>query len=48
MAIDNVNGNLTAFIKVTNGVNTKKYGTYYVKYDVSDSNGNKAIEGVER
>ncbi|MDQ7863116.1 DUF5011 domain-containing protein [Peribacillus frigoritolerans] len=36
-AKDNADGNLTSKIKVTGTVNTKKKGTYILKYTVTDS-----------
>lgn len=41
-ATDNVDGNLTAAIAVTNSVNTRVPGTYVVTYSVSDAAGNVA------
>ncbi|MGE7587000.1 immunoglobulin-like domain-containing protein [Peribacillus sp. NPDC101480] len=41
-AKDNVDGNLTSKIKVTGTVNTKKKGTYTLKYTVTDSSKNAA------
>lgn len=40
---DNIDKNLTPIIDTTN-VDTSKEGTYVVTYNVTDSNGNKAIE----
>ena len=45
-ATDNYDGDVTGKIKVTSNVDTKKVGTYTVKYNVTDSNGNKATEVV--
>ncbi|MBP0726468.1 DUF5011 domain-containing protein [Bacillus sp. RG28] len=42
-AYDNVDGNLTSFIKVSGNVNTKKRGTYSLTYIVTDKSGNQAI-----
>jgi len=39
-AVDNVDGNITSKIVVTNGVNINKVGTYTVKYEIRDSAGN--------
>ncbi|WP_081108885.1 immunoglobulin-like domain-containing protein [Peribacillus simplex] len=39
-AKDNADGNLTSKIKVTGTVNTKKKGTYTLKYTVTDQSGN--------
>ncbi|ASS95827.1 immunoglobulin-like domain-containing protein [Peribacillus simplex] len=41
-AKDNADGNLTSKIKVTGTVNTKKKGTYTLKYTVTDSSKNAA------
>lgn len=41
-AKDNADGNLTSKIKVTGTVNTKKKGTYILKYMVTDSSKNAA------
>ncbi len=41
-ALDDVDGNLTAFIITTTNLNTQQVGTYYVRYNVSDNNGNSA------
>ena len=43
-ATDNVDGNITANIVVTNPVNTSVVGTYTVRYNVSDAAGNTAME----
>ena len=45
-AIDNIDGDLTASIVITGGVNTSTAGTYFVNYDVSDSAGNAAAQVV--
>lgn len=37
---DNCDENLNDKVKVTNGVDTSKQGTYYVLYEVTDSSGN--------
>jgi PKD repeat protein len=39
-AMDNVDGNLTSLLTVTNNVDTTKVGTYYVTYTVNDADGN--------
>ena len=39
-AIDNLEGDITSDIIVTNNVNNLEYGTYDVLYEVSDSSGN--------
>ena len=39
-ASDNCDGDITKDVKVTNNINNKKTGTYYVTYSVSDSSGN--------
>lgn len=41
-ASDNLDGDLSLSIKIDNGVNLKKEGTYYVTYSVTDSSGNTA------
>ncbi|TNE82041.1 MAG: DUF5011 domain-containing protein [Bacteroidetes bacterium] len=41
-AMDDVDGNLSAFIITTTNLNTQVVGTYYVRYNVSDNNGNSA------
>ena len=41
-AKDDVDGDITKKIKISGKVNTKKEGTYVVKYTVIDSSGNKA------
>ncbi|CAH0200258.1 immunoglobulin-like domain-containing protein [Peribacillus sp. Bi134] len=41
-AKDNLDGNLTSKIKVTGTVNTKKKGTYTLKYTITDSSKNTA------
>lgn len=41
-ALDDVDGNLSAFIITTTNLNTQVVGTYYVRYNVSDNNGNSA------
>ncbi|MDO8752186.1 MAG: DUF5011 domain-containing protein, partial [Candidatus Wolfebacteria bacterium] len=43
-ATDNVGGNITANIVVTNPVNTSALGTYTVRYNITDSSGNIATE----
>ena len=43
-AMDNVNGNISANIIITNNLNVAKAGTYWFKYNVVDSNGNRATE----
>lgn len=45
-ATDDVDGNVTSNISVTNNVNTATIGTYTVKYNVSDTAGNGATEVV--
>ena len=40
-AKDNVDGDLTSKIKVTHNVDNRTYGTYEVKYEVTDKAGNK-------
>ncbi len=41
---DNYDGDLTANINVTTNVDTSVVGTYWVKYNVTDANGNAAVE----
>lgn len=41
-ATDNIDGNITSRIVTTSTVNTKTTGTYYVKYNVTDTAGNAA------
>lgn len=41
-ASDNCDGDITNKVIVTNGVNVNKIGTYIIKYEVEDSNSNKA------
>ncbi len=41
-AYDEVDGDLTKNIKITHEINNRKYGTYIVKYEVSDKAGNTA------
>ncbi|TKC15412.1 DUF4185 domain-containing protein [Robertmurraya kyonggiensis] len=43
-AIDNLDGDLTSKIQVSGKVNTDIVGTYSLKYNVTDSDGNKAAE----
>ncbi len=43
-ALDDIDGNITANIVVTNPVDTNVLGQYIVRYNVSDSSGNAAIE----
>lgn len=43
-AVDDVDGDITANIVVTNPVNTAVAGTYTVLYNVSDAAGNNAVE----
>ncbi len=45
-ALDDVDGDISSEIIIDNNVNTSVVGTYYVKYNVSDSSGNEAIEVV--
>jgi len=45
-ATDDVDGNITSKIVVTNNVNVADTGTYQVKYNVADNAGNKATEAV--
>ena len=44
VATDNVDGDITKKIKVTNKVDTSKEGTYTVTYTVTDKAGNKATK----
>lgn len=43
-ASDNVDGNITARIVKTGTVNTSLLGTYYIRYNVSDTAGNAATQ----
>ncbi|MFH1256283.1 MAG: immunoglobulin-like domain-containing protein [Candidatus Diapherotrites archaeon] len=43
-ALDDIDGDLTAFILTVNSVNTNVLGFYTVTYDVNDSSGNPAIQ----
>ena len=43
-ATDDVDGDITANIKVDNQVDTSVAGTYYVYYTVSDAAGNEATQ----
>jgi hypothetical protein len=45
-ALDNLDGNITANIIITNQVNTTATGTYAVKYNLTDSSGNAATEVI--
>ncbi len=45
-AYDDVDGNLTANIITTSNVDVTQLGTYTVKYNVSDSSNNQAVEVV--
>ena len=45
-AYDDVDGNLTANIVTTSNVDVTQLGTYTVKYNVSDSSNNQAVEMV--
>lgn len=40
-ATDKCDGDISSSVKVTNNVNTKKLGVYYVNYEVTDKAGNK-------
>ena len=42
IANDDVDGNLTSEVKISHEINNRKYGTYVVKYEVSDKSGNTA------
>ena len=42
IATDDVDGDLTNSIKISHEINNRKYGTYVVKYEVSDKAGNTA------
>lgn len=44
VAIDDVDGNITANIVSVNSVDTTTPGTYVIRYNVSDASGNQAIE----
>ncbi len=43
-ASDNIDGDLTANVVVTGAVNTAAVGTYILNYNVSDTEGNKAVQ----
>ncbi len=43
-ATDNIDGDITQNIIVTNPVNTSVAGTYFVRYNVTDAAGNSALE----
>ena len=43
-AEDALGNNITARVKVTNNINVKSAGTYYVSYSVTDSYGNSATK----
>lgn len=45
-ALDNFQGDVTESILTSNHVDTNVVGTYFVTYDVSDNNGNAAIQVV--
>ena len=45
-ASDNVDGDITANIETTSNVDTSTLGTYKVKYNISDTSGNNAVEVV--
>lgn len=45
-ATDDVDGDITSKIIVSNLVDVNVEGTFYVKYNVSDEAGNKATEAV--
>ena len=45
-AMDNVDGDVSANIVTTSNVNINSVGTYLVKYNVSDGNGNEATEVI--
>ena len=42
IASDDIDGDLTSEVKITHEINNRKYGTYVVKYEVSDEAGNTA------
>lgn len=42
-ATDNLDGNLTPFIVITQSIDSSVAGTYYVEYDVTDTAGNAAM-----
>ena len=46
IATDDMDGDITAQIKITNPVNTSITGDYDVKYNVTDKAGNAAIEKI--
>lgn len=47
-AKDNVDGDISDKIVITNEVNVNKVGTYYVRYNITDTAGNKAQEVIRK
>ena len=47
-AVDETDGDLSSSISTTSNVDTSKLGTYEVTYNVTDSDGNKAIPQVRK
>ena len=45
LAIDDVDGNITDSVVISHNINNKKYGSYNVTYESTDSAGNKATIG---
>ena len=45
-ASDNLDGNITLLINKTSNVNTSNLGTYYVTYNVTDTQGNVAVTKI--
>lgn len=43
-AVDQEDGDITSKIVTTNNVNTAKPGIYYVNYNVTDKDGNNAVQ----
>lgn len=47
-AHDNADGNLSSSINISGDVNINLPGTYNIRYNVSDSSGNKAVEVIRK
>ncbi|MBI1222176.1 MAG: DUF5011 domain-containing protein [Bacteroidetes bacterium] len=46
IATDNIDGDLTSLMNVVNNVDTSQVGSYWVRYNVSDLDGNAATEAI--
>ena len=46
IAVDDLDGDVSGNLQISSNVDTSKSGRYYVRYNVSDSKGNQAIETV--